>query len=103
MASMDISLEVSLSNEASGEVQISVDFGYVAGSPAHMGSLTYAGHPADPPEIDIQEIYWPIKRWDAEKQEHVDDHIVMPHWGLPDSVLEAIEAHICQRYDPGED
>ena len=103
MSSMDIGIEVMLSDEATGEVTLSVDFKYRAGSPAHMGRLSYAGHPADPPEIEIETIFWPIERWDAEKKENTADHIEMPSSGLPTSVIEAIEAHICEHYDESAD
>lgn len=59
---MDIGIEICFDQEAADEVILSVDFKWQAGSPAHMGSLSYPGHPADPPELEIQTIFWPIKR-----------------------------------------
>ncbi|MEE9159968.1 MAG: hypothetical protein V3U60_16485 [Gammaproteobacteria bacterium] len=63
------------------------------------GSLNYPGHPAEPPEIELETIFWPITHWDAEQKIRVDDHIEMPLSGLPDAVAEAVEAHICEHYD----
>jgi len=95
---MDIGLEVLMSDEASGEVVVSVDFKYRSGSPAHMGSLSYAGHPADPPEIELETIFWPYERWDLVKKTNIPDHIEMPVSGLPLAVSEAIEAYIIENY-----
>lgn len=78
-----------------------IDFSYRAGSPAHMGSLSYPGHPADPPEIEIETIFWPIGRWDPKKNIMMPDHIEMPQSGLPTAVMEAIEAYICEHYQDG--
>lgn len=37
-----------------GETEVTVDFNVTSwGSPAHMGSLTYAGDPGDPMEVEI--------------------------------------------------
>jgi hypothetical protein len=53
----ELSLEMFLSGEdAGGEIVVSVSFSFTAGSPAHMGSLSYAGNPADPDEIEIESI-----------------------------------------------
>lgn len=64
-----------------------------------MGSLSYPGHPADPPEIEVETIFWPIERWDAEKKQAIPDHIEMPYSGLPLNVVEAIESYIIEHYD----
>ena len=74
MPTMDIGLEILFSDDAADEIGLTVDFYYQAGMPAHMGSLTYAGHPADPPEIEIDTIFWPIKRWDTDKKVEIADH-----------------------------
>ncbi len=103
MSSMDIGVELMMSDEAAGEVVLGVDFKYRAGAAAHLGSLSYPGHPADPPEIEIETIFWPIEKWDAGKKVFVPDHIVMPPSGLPTSVLEAVEAHICEHYIESDD
>jgi len=103
MPSMDISVEVCLGDDAAGEVVLSVDFSYGAGSPAHMGSLTYPGHPADPPEVEIETIFWPITRYDKATNKHVEDHIEMPESGLPLSVGDAILDQIIEKYDPADD
>jgi hypothetical protein len=99
MPSMDIGIEVCFGKEAAGEIVLSVDFKWRAGSPAHMGSLSYPGHPADPPEIEIETIFWPVERWDREKKVAIADHIEMPYSGLPLDVAEAIEAYIIEHYD----
>ena len=103
MPSMDIGVEICFGQEAAGEVVLLVDFKWGAGSPAHMGSLSYPGHSADPPEIEIETIFWPIVRWDREKATFVDDHIEMPLSGLPLSVIEAIESYIIETYNPADE
>ena len=103
MPSMDVSVEVIFGKEAAGEIVLSVDFKWRSGSPAHMGSLSYPGHPADPPEIEIETIFWPIERFDKATGKHIPDHIEMPYSGLPLSVGEAIEAYIIEHYDDSHD
>lgn len=103
MPSMDIGIEVCFGQEAAGEIVLSIDFSWRAGSPAHMGSLSYPGHPADPPEMEIETIFWPIERWDAEQKAAVKDHIEMPYSGLPTTAAEAIEAYIIENYDDSQD
>lgn len=103
--SADVSIEVSLGKEASAEVELLVDFKITSGGcPAHMGSLSYAGHLAEGMEIELEHIFWPIKRWDGDKKAFVDDHADFPINGLPDGVYEAVVTHICENYeDPGPD
>jgi len=96
---MNVSVEVCFGKEASGEIVLSVDFKWRAGAPAHMGSLSYPGHPADPPEMEIGTIFWPIERWDKEKKAFTKDHIEMPYFGLPPNVADAIEVYIMENYD----
>ena len=101
MPSMAFSLELSHGKDFSEEIVLSVDFriGY-GGCPAHMGSLNYPGHPAEPMEIEIETIFWPSLRWDKEKREFMPDHIEFPYNALPTSVAEGIENHIVEHYDP---
>ena len=87
MPSMDISIKISC-GDAAGEVVLTVDFTYAPGVPAHMGSLNYPGHPAEPPEIELAMIFWPIERWDVVKRAFVSDHIEMPESGVPQDVSE---------------
>lgn len=101
MPSMDIPIEVISGKDAAGEVVLTIDFQYRPGSPAHMGSLSYPGHPADPPEVEVETIFWPIKRWDG--RQFVDDHIEMPPSGLPVDIGEFIDQHIAENYNPAED
>jgi hypothetical protein len=96
-------MDVFFGGKASGEVVLSVAFKWSAGSPAHMGSLSYAGHPADPPELEIETIFWSIEWWDPEKKVAVRDHIEMPYSGMPAHVMDAIEAHIIEHYDDSHD
>lgn len=103
MPSMDISIELCFGKEAAGEITLSVEFQWRAGVPAHMGSLSYPGHPAEPPELEIETIYWPYERWDKESRQRIPDHIEMPYSGLPASVAEAIEAYIIENYDDTQD
>ena len=113
--SMEVSIEVMLSDEAAGEVVLDVDFKVTSsGCAAHMGSLSYAGHPAEPPEISIEHIYWPYHRKLKEGEQRTErlgtpegftlDHIDMPWSALPQNVAEAIEAYIVEHWeDPGPD
>lgn len=103
MPSIDISLELSHGKEFSAEVVLAVDFRVTdAGCPAHMGSLSYPGHPAEPMEMEIETIFWPCQRWDTEKHEFVSDHIEFPYNALPPDVAEGIEAYIVEHYDPAD-
>lgn len=43
--------------ERDDETEVTVEYTYSGGSPAHYGSLTYPGHPAEPPEIEIVRAY----------------------------------------------
>lgn len=38
------------------EISAEIDYHIGAGSPAHMGSLSYPGHPAEPAEIEIESV-----------------------------------------------
>lgn len=101
MPSMDVPLQIGLGKEAGDLVDLSVDFKVTAsGCPAHMGSMSYPGHPAEPPEIEIETIFWPFKRWNESTGLWVADHIEFPHTGLPDEVYEAIQDHIVENYEP---
>ena len=102
MPSMDVGIEICFGKEAAGEIVLSVDFKWRAGSPAHMGSLSYPGHPAEPPEVEIETIFWPFERYDKEKKATVKDHIEMPWNGLPTSVAEAIYEYIVEHYDDSD-
>lgn len=97
MASMDVSVEVCFGKEAAGEIVLSVDFKY------RSGSFDTWEQPADPPELEIETIFWPIQRWDKEKRAHVADHIEMPYSGLPGPVADAIEAYILENYQSYDD
>lgn len=106
MPSMDVGIEVAFGKEAGGELVLSVDFRYRAGtSDTYDASRGGPGgwDPGDPPELEIETIYWPIQKWDAEKKAWVGDHIEMPYSGLPLNVAEAIEAHIIANYDDSHD
>ena len=100
---MDVGIEVCFGQEAAGEIVLSVDFKWRAGAPAHMGSLSYPGHPADPPELEVETVFWPVERWDPVKKVAIPDHIEMPYSGIPASVAEAIEAYIIEHYDDSHD
>jgi hypothetical protein len=99
MPSMDITLELSFGKEASEEIILSVDFSYKAGSPANYGSLTYPGHPAEPPEVEIETIFWPVQRFDKEKRAFVADHLEITTSLIPDKIYEAMVEHICLNYE----
>lgn len=103
MPSMDVGLDLGRGKDFGAEVVLTVDFKITyGGCPAHMGSLSYAGHPAEGMEIEIETIFWPIKRWDSEKREFVSDHIEFPYEGLPTEVAEGVEAYIVEHYDPAD-
>jgi len=103
MPSMDVGIELGLGKEAGGEVILSIDFKITdGGCHAHMGSLNYPGHPAEPMEIEIETIFWPCKKWNAEKKTWDDDHVEFPSNGLPDEVYEAIIAYICEHYNAAD-
>ena len=107
MPSMDIGIEVSRGEDAGGEVVLSVDFTFRAGSPAHYGDLNYPGHPAEPPEVEIKTILWPYDRRrradEAGEGRWVRDHHELPPGLLPGSVYDALEQHICDHYNPADD
>lgn len=99
MPSMDVTIELGLGKEAGGEVTLSVDFKMIsAGCPAHMGSLSYPGHPAEPMEIEIETIFWPASKWVPEKHAWEDSFIEFPETGLPEAVHEAVMAYIIEHY-----
>ena len=103
MPSMDVSLDLGRGKDFSSEVVLSIDFRVTSGGcSAHYGSLSYAGHPAEAAEIEIEMIFWPVKRWDAEKKAFIDDHIEFPYGALPSEVAEGIEAYIVEHYDPAD-
>lgn len=45
------------SGEVEGEINVFFDYRYYAGRPAHYGSPTYPGHPAEPAEVDILHVF----------------------------------------------
>ena len=103
MPSMDIGLELVRGSDFGAEIVLSVDFKITShGCSAHMGSLSYPGHPAEPMEIEIETIFWPIKVWDSEKQKLVDDHIEFSYGWLPSEVAEGIESYIIEHYNPAD-
>ena len=105
MATRQVSIEI-LHPEAAGEIVLDVEFKCQGGSPAHMGSLSYPGHPSDPPEIEIEHIYWPyhrLRRPDEPGEGLILDHIDLPLNALPTNVSEAIEAEIVEKHDPADD
>lgn len=99
MPSMSISIEI-LHPNAAGEVVLDVDFTYRGGSPASFYD------PGDPPEVEIETIFWPIERLrrpdEPGTERFVKDHIEMPYSGLPSAVTEAIEAQIAETFNPAE-
>jgi hypothetical protein len=53
------------------ETPVTVEFTYSGGCPAHYGSLSYPGHPAEPPEIEIVKAFndsGDVKLTDAEDE-----------------------------------
>ncbi len=75
---MNVYLEILGPDGSAGEIKLCVDFAWTPGTPAHMGSLTYAGHPAEGPEVEIQSMYWPTR--------------------LPDDLEAAITVYIQEHY-----
>lgn len=75
-------VEVFIKREVKVSVQLKMTY---KGCPAHMGSLTYPGHPAEPPEYDVVS--------------------VTPADGVPLSEYEkdlAIDAALEKAYEQGE-
>ena len=60
---------------------ICIDYTYRGGLPAHYGSLTYAGHPEEPGEVEI------IGVW-LKSDEHLAD---APDFPLTDEEAEKVE------------
>lgn len=58
---------------------VCIQYTYRAGSPAHYGSASYPGHPAEPPEIEIVKAWRdddrPSARIDFEFTEHERERI----------------------------
>lgn len=53
-----------------------IDYTYRGGSPAHYGSLTYPGHPAEPGEVEIVSVWlksdedtWPAPNFSLTDEE----------------------------------
>ena len=82
---------------------LSVDFSYRAGT-ADSYDASRGGpggwDPGDPPEMEIETIFWPVVKWDAAKREFVPDHIEMPYNALPSKIADAIEIYILENYEP---
>ena len=72
------------------EVEIAV---HTWGAPAHMGSLTYAGHPAEGPEVEI------IDAWLLEEANSPNAPSILA--SLTDAERERIETDFCE--NPPED
>lgn len=53
------------------ETEVTVEYSISGGCAAHMGSLSYAGHPAEAPEVEIVKVFnesGPVKHTDAEDE-----------------------------------
>ena len=104
MPTMEIGIEI-LHPDAAGEIMLDVEFKYRSGT----GDI-YTIHgwdQGDPPEIEIEHIYWPYERRRHEdesgKNRYVKDQIDIPTSMLPLDVFEAIEAEIIEKYNPADD
>lgn len=66
------------------ETEVFVDYKMTsAGCSAHMGSMSYAGHPAEDPEFEVQKI------WNAERQE-ISSMLTRAEWNrLDDEIYQA--------------
>lgn len=68
-------------------IDICIDYEYHAvGCPAHYGSLTYPGHPAEPDEVEIVSVW-------RKSDEHLSD---APEFELTDEEREKIELWILE-------
>lgn len=65
---------------------VCVDYTYHAGRPAHYGSLSYPGHPADPDEVEIVSVW--------RKADENDPNA--PEFPLTDAEMERIELWILE-------
>ncbi len=57
--------------EREDEMEVTVEYTWSPGCPAHYGSMTYPGHPAEPPEVEIVKVVsasGEIKWTDAEDE-----------------------------------
>jgi hypothetical protein len=52
----ETTLLFNLGDAAELEIDVTVDYRVTWGAPAHYGSLTYPGHPADPDEVEIEDV-----------------------------------------------
>lgn len=43
--------------ERDDETEVTLEYTFLAGCPAHMGSMSYPGHPAEPAEVEIQKAF----------------------------------------------
>jgi hypothetical protein len=60
-------------------VLVIAEYTFSAGSPAHMGSLSYAGHPADPAEVEFVKVE--LNTTDADpKTANPDNYFDAPEW-----------------------
>lgn len=72
-----------------GEESIDICLDYVVtswGCPAHYGSLTYPGHPAEGPEIEIEAVWLKSD----------ENNLNAPPFKLTDDEYEKIELHILE-------
>lgn len=62
------------------------------GCAAHMGSLSYAGHPAEPPEVEVTDA------WLLEEANQTDAPSIFE--SLTDAERERIEADFIENFEP---
>lgn len=55
------------------------EYTFSAGSPAHMGSLSYEGHPADPAEIELVKVELNTTDTDP-KTANLENYFAAPDW-----------------------
>lgn len=78
-------------------VLVFAEYTFGRGSPAHMGSLSYAGHPADPDEVEFVKIELNATDTDA-KTAKAENYFPAPDW-VRDIIAndEEIYSEICGR------
>lgn len=60
-------------------VLVFAEYTFSAGSPAHMGSLSYEGHPADPAEIEFVKVELNTTDTDP-KTANPENYFAAPDW-----------------------
>lgn len=83
--------------ETSFDVDVELTYTYTPGSPAHYGSMSYAGHPAEPDDVEITGIK--LTRTDSKTK--VTTQLECPTW-LFDMIVAGADRDLMER-EAGDD